>query len=107
MYRTSEGAATARGNKQVLPEVLGRWPKNGMGVAGGIHGTGQPVVKALDGFADGVGGLLGGIPGAPRMLFLVLVNGLQLALDLRFDRPGLAFVIEDGFQFLFFAAQGP
>jgi len=91
----------------VLPEVLGKWSKNRMGITCGVHGPGQVMVKALDGFADAIGGFLGGIPGAPRMLFLVFIESLQLALDLRFDRPGLAFIVEDGFQLLLFAAQGP
>src|SRR5258705_1672816 len=105
--RAAAGAAAARRNKQVMPEVLGKWVENRMGVAEGVHGAGQVMVKALDGFSDRVSGFLGGVTSPPRIVFLVLVNRLQFALDLGLDRPELGFVVEDGFQLLLLAPERP
>jgi hypothetical protein len=55
-------AVAAGGDQEVLSEVLGEGAEDRVGVAGKIRGGAQVLVKAFDGFADGVGGFLGAVP---------------------------------------------
>src|SRR6185503_5183813 len=73
-----------------------------IGRAVGVERFGNALMEAFDGFADGVGGLLGDAAGAKKALLLEGVDGFEIAQGFLLYRVGLIFVIENLFEFALF-----
>ena len=86
--------------------MVREWAKDRMRPALWINRGGQITVQALNRHAHGPHGFLGLVHNLRRPHLLPFIQFCQFALDFGFDGFGGVFVVEDGFEFELFAAQG-
>jgi hypothetical protein len=65
-----------------------------------VSSFGEALVKAGDGFADGVGGALSVTALTFTVLFLEFDDGFEFSQGFLFDGFGFVFIVDDGFEFL-------
>ncbi len=86
--------------------MVSKGPKNRVRIAFWIEGSREAPVETEDGLANGSGDALRAVPGAAATLALEFGDGFQLAQGFGFDGFGFGIVVEDGFEFFFFAVKG-
>jgi hypothetical protein len=101
------GTAPARGNEQILMQMLGKGSQYRVRLAGGVHCRGQAGVQPLNSDIDRAGGPLRTFPAQPGTQAQVLRYLLQLAQRLGLHWLDFVPVLEHPLQFALAAPQGP
>src|SRR5216683_2018514 len=82
----------------MLVEVASEEAKERMGVAVGVHGSGEAPIETVDGHSHCANGLLGGVGYAWTIDLLVIVERFEVAHCLKLDRLDLVVVFQKGFE---------